>query len=101
MIKKDILKNEETGELYIQFTDEDLKELELNLGDVFEVSERDGAIVLKRTQVSVPIELSEYSREDLEKIIIYCSEHNLTIQEFVVKGLEDFIKNHEHLRNSK
>ena len=56
---------EHSGELFIEFTPEELVQLELDLGDVFECSTDGTSITLKRTKKAIDVDLSEFGKVNL------------------------------------
>lgn len=79
-------------EYYVQFSEEELQKLNIKQGDKFSWEINDDGVLLKKYE-KLDIDLSLFSRELLEFIIIESNNKNLTISEFIEEILESFIKN--------
>ena len=86
---KKILSN---TEYYVQFSEEELQKLNIKQGDKFSWEINDDGVLLKKYE-KLDIDLSLFSRELLEFIIIESNNKNLTISEFIEEILETYIKN--------
>lgn len=79
MITKNLQKTEE---YFIQFTDEELKQLNLQQGDKFTCEIQDGSVLLKKF-ATLEIDISEYSREVLEMLISESVEKDVSVNEVI------------------
>ena len=89
MIKKKI---QSQTEYYVQFTEEEIKELGINVGDKFSIEECKDGILLKKYE-TIDIDLSEFSRETLEFLISLSVEKDITISEVIEDILNRYIEN--------
>ena len=86
MIKKTLQRSED---LLLQFTDEEVKYLNLEPGQKFSVhAHEDGSFELKK-YVPVEIDLSEWSREVLEMIIKKSLEEDITVNDVINEALKE------------
>lgn len=91
MIKKTVQRSDE---LYIQFTDEELKQLNVSEGDKFSWKiQEDGSIFLEKF-VKLDIELSELSREVLEYLVTESIEKDIPVNDVVCQVLEKITVEH-------
>lgn len=79
-----------SDDLYIEFTKEQLEELNVNPGDKFSWEIDKNQIVLKKF-VSVDIDISDWSRELLEMLISLSLEKDLPINDVIADILENQI----------
>ncbi len=79
MITKNLQKTEE---YFIQFTDEELKQLNLQQGDKLTCEIEDGSVLLKKF-ATLEIDISEYSREVLEMLISESVEKDVSVNEVI------------------
>ena len=93
-ITKQIQKQEE---YFIQFTDEELKQLDIQEGDKFtcEINEQDNSILMKKF-ATLEINLAEFSRETLEMLISESIEKDISVNEVINNVLEQTIENLEN-----
>lgn len=77
-------------EYFIDFTDEELESLNIKKGDKFSVDANENEIILKKYE-SIEIDLSEFSKESLIKIINEANEKDITISEYFETILTNFI----------
>jgi hypothetical protein len=77
MIQKTIKRSEEC---FIQFTEEEMIKLGMQVGDKFSIDETDDGIVLKK-YAKLEIDLSEFPRETLEFLISESCEKDISISE--------------------
>lgn len=91
MIKKTVQRSEE---LFIQFTPEELAELNLKEGDKFSWHlADDGSIALKKFE-TIDINLDELNRDVLEFIIAESCEKDISVNEVISNILEQAVKNY-------
>ena len=76
-----------SNDLFIQFDEEDMEKLNLKEGDKFSISFEDGSIKLDPL-VPLELDLSEFPRDVLEKIIIESVEKDITVNDVLVEWLE-------------
>lgn len=85
MIKKTVQRSEEC---YIQFTNEELEQLNIKQGDKFSWEQQDDGIMLKR-YVSIDVDISEWSREALEMLIIESVEKDISVNDVICQILTE------------
>ena len=88
MIKKTIQRSEDC---FVQFTDEELLELNIKAGDKFSCSIENDSVVLKKFE-TIEIDMSEWSRDILEMIISKSTEEDISVNEVISNILESFIE---------
>jgi len=88
MIKKTVQRSDE---LYIQFTDDELKQLNISKGDKFSWKIQDNNSVLLEKFVNLDIELSELSREVLELLVTESVERDISVNDVICEILESFV----------
>ena len=91
MIKKTIQRSDE---LYIQFTDEELKQLNISEGDKFSWKIQDDGSIFLEKFVKLDIELSELSREVLEYLVTESIEKDIPVNDVVCQVLEKITVEH-------
>ena len=79
-------------EYFIQFTDEELKELKLEKGQKYTCEVEDGAIKMV-PYAKVELEISEWPREILEYLIKLSCEQDVSVNEVINDALKEVIKN--------
>ena len=87
MIKKTI---EPTGDVCVKFTEEELEQLNIKQGDKFSIKETDGGILLQKF-TTIDFDLSEYSREILEFLIIESCNKDVSVNEVISDVLEKVV----------
>lgn len=87
-IAKTVLKKEE---YYIQFTDEELAELNMEKGQKFTCDIEDGALKLTPF-AKIELEMGDWSREVLEFIIQESCEKDISVNDVICNLLEEVIK---------
>jgi len=87
MVTKKIQRSEE---LYIQFTDEELKSLNIKAGDKFSWEVENDSVVLKKF-ASLDVDISEWSREVLEMLIVESVEKDISVNEVICNILDNFL----------
>ncbi len=91
-IIKTVQLDSETGESFIQFTDSELAQLGLEIGDKFDVKHlEDGTIVLEKYG-KIQIELDELSREILEFLVHESCERDVSVNVVVSDALKKYIE---------
>ena len=92
MIKKTIQRSDDC---FIQFTEEELAVLNIKPGDKFSWEIKEDSIVMHK-HVPLEIDLSEFSRETLEMLIINSVEKDISVNDVITEAIEHFItKNDE------
>jgi hypothetical protein len=72
-----------TEESYIQFTEEELKELNLSVGDKFSVHHHDdGSIILKKFS-TIEIDMNDFDRKTLEFLVKRSCEKDVSVNEII------------------
>lgn len=82
---------ESTNECCVRFSEEELNLLNIKEGDKFSVETLEDGILLKKYE-ELDIDLSEFSREMLEFLIVESNKSNLTISEFMENFLTNYVK---------
>ena len=95
MIKKTVQRSEDC---FVQFTDEELLELNIKAGDKFSCSIENDSVVLKKFE-TIDIDLSEWSREILEMLISKSVEEDISINEVISNILEQMLPSLEETAN--
>ena len=80
---------------YIEFTEDQCRELNIKEGDQFSMEVEDGVIKLT-PYAALDINLSEMDRSTLELLIQKSVEENITISEVIQKVIEDFIEENDY-----
>jgi hypothetical protein len=84
---------EPTGDVCIKFTDEEMSELGISLGDKFTIKEeKDGSILLQKF-ANMEIDISEWSRDILEELISESCERDVSVNEVISDILESYLEN--------
>lgn len=84
MIKK--IKSKE--DFYIEFSDEELEQLDMKKGDKFSWKLNDDGSVTMEKHKEIELDLDEFSKEDLINLILHSREHDCTIEESITILLE-------------
>jgi hypothetical protein len=87
MITKKVQRSED---LYIQFTDEELKSLNIEPGDKFSWEIENESLVLKKF-VSLDVDISEWSREVLEMLIVESVEKDVSVNDVICNILDKYL----------
>jgi phosphoribosylformylglycinamidine (FGAM) synthase PurS component len=87
MIKKELLP---TNDLYIQFTEEELKELDMNPGDKFDVKLQDDGSIKLSKYIKMELETADWPREFLELLIKESCEKDISVNTVIC----DILKEH-------
>lgn len=87
-IAKTVLKKEE---YYIQFTDEEMAELNMEKGQKFTCDIEDGALKLTPF-AKIELEMEDWPREVLEFIIQESCEKDISVNDVICNLLEEVIK---------
>ena len=95
MIKKTVQRSEDC---FVQFTDEELLELNIKAGDKFSCSIENGSVVLKKFE-TIEIDMSEWPREVLEMIISQSVEEDISVNEVISNILERMLPSLEEMAN--
>ena len=95
MIKKTVQRSEDC---FVQFTDEELLELNIKAGDKFSCSIKNGSVVLKKFE-TIEIDMSEWSRDILEMLISKSIEEDISINEVISNILEQMLPSLEEMAN--
>ena len=83
-------KAQRSEELYIQFTDEELKALNIKAGDKFSWEVENESLVLKKF-ASLDVDISEWSREVLEMLIVESVEKDISVNEVICDILDSYL----------
>ena len=95
MIKKTVQRSEDC---FVQFTDEELLELNIKAGDKFSCSIENESVVLKKFQ-TIEIDMSEWSRDILEMLILKSIEEDISVNEVISNILEQMLPSLEEMAN--
>ena len=79
-----------TEDLCIEFTEEELAKLNIKAGDKFSC-EIDGDGILLKKFVSLDIDISEWSRDVLETLVILSLEQDLPVNDVICNIIENAI----------
>lgn len=82
---------EPTGDLCIKFTEEEMRELNIEEGDKFSWKITDEGVLLQK-YVNIDIDLSELSRDTLEMLIRDSCERDISVNEVICNCIENQIK---------
>lgn len=92
MIKKTVQRSED---LFVQFTPEELKELDIKEGDKFSWNiTEDGNVVLKKFE-TIDINLGDFNRDVLEFIIAESCEKDISVNDVISNILEQAVKEYQ------
>lgn len=80
-------KLQRSDELYIQFTDEELKSLNVEPGDKFSWEVKNDSVVLTKF-ASIEVDISEWSRDVLEMLIVESVEKDISVNEVIADILD-------------
>ena len=79
---------EPTGDLCVKFTDEELAELGIKIGDKFSYSINEDGSVSMQKYVPLDVDISEWSREVLEMLIKESVEKDISVNDVICDILE-------------
>jgi bifunctional DNA-binding transcriptional regulator/antitoxin component of YhaV-PrlF toxin-antitoxin module len=85
-----IKKLQTVEESYIQFTDEELSKLGLQKGDKFTVT-HDGEKIILKPYVKIELDMDEWSRDILEKLIKTSCEEHKPVDEIIEDILRTYV----------
>ena len=88
MIQKVVQKKEE---YYIQFTDEEMEQLKIKPNTKFSFKINDDDSVSMVPYETIQLDLSEFPKEMLIKIICASNEANMTVEDFISSVLEQYL----------
>jgi len=83
-------KVQRSDELFIQFTDKEQEALNIKPGDKFSWEVEDGSLVLKKF-ASLDVDISEWSREVLEMLIVESVEKDISVNEVICDILDKYL----------
>jgi len=92
MIKKTLQPN---NELFIQFSDEEVRELGLEQGQKFSVTPHDDGSFELRPYVKLELDMEEWPREVLEMIIKKSCEEDISANDIINNLLKESLKDFE------
>ena len=92
MIQKTVQKREE---YYIQFTDDEMEQLKIKPNTKFSFKINDDDSVMMVPYETIELDLKEFSKDELIKIIYAANEADMTIEDFIVSVLEKYLPNLE------
>lgn len=79
-----------TEDLYIQFTNEELEQLDVKPGDKFSCHVENGELLLKK-YATIDIDISEWSREVLEFVITQSVERDISVNQVIEESLTSYL----------
>lgn len=82
-----IKKAEPTNELCIKFTEDEMAELNIAIGDKFTVHEENGGFLFKK-YIKVELDISDWSREVLEFLVGESCESDVSVSEVITRAIE-------------
>jgi len=83
-----IKKVQRSEDMFIQFSEEELKQFDLKEGDKFSCHLKDDGVMLEKF-VPLDIDISEFSREALEMLIILSIEQDLSVNDVICNILQE------------
>ena len=95
MIKKTVQRSEDC---FVQFTDEELLDLNIKAGDKFSCSIENESVVLKKFE-TIEIDMSEWSRDILEMLILKSIEEDISVNDVISNILEQMLPSLEEMAN--
>lgn len=84
-ISKTVQRSED---LFVQFSDEELSQLNIKSGDKF-TCELEGTDIVLKKFVPIDIDISNFSKEILEFLIVESIEKDISVNEIIIDILED------------
>jgi len=88
-----IKKLQQSEEVYIQFTPEELAEHGLKIGDKFSCKIEENSIILKK-YAEIELDMSEYPREVLMHLIAESVEQDISVNEVIEQVIASYIDQH-------
>lgn len=82
-------------EAYVQFTDEEMAELDIKENDEFEVEIQNDGILLKK-MATVDLDLAEFPRDILEYLVKESCDKNVSCNKIIRETLEYYINKNEY-----
>lgn len=95
MITKKLIQSEDC---YVQFTDEEMSQLNIQPGDKFNVKHHDDGSILLEKFVPIDIYLEEFDKETLIHLIKMSIENDCTVSETINDILKEVIQQNEFLK---
>lgn len=86
-----IKKVQELKECYIQFTDEEMAELNIKPKQKFSVNVMSDDSIILKPFATIDINLSEFSRDVLEMLIQESVEKDVSVNEVIVEHLTNYL----------
>jgi len=77
-------------DVYIQFTEDELLELNLNAGDKFSIKQLENGFVFEK-HVPIEIDIEEFDIEILRKLVGESLQKDLPVGEIITQALQDSI----------
>lgn len=90
-------KVQRSEELFIQFTPEELQQLNLKEGDKFSWKIEDEGLLLQKYG-SIDIDLADFSRETLEMLVTLSIEKDITVSEVIEEIIRNVVEEDKHGR---
>ena len=82
-----------TNDLYMQFTEEELKELNMAPGDKFDCKIQDDGSIRLEKYVKLELDMEEWPREVLQMIIKKSCEEDISVNEVISNLLRESLDN--------
>ena len=82
---------QEKTEHYIQFTPEEIKSFGWEEGEELSITEEDGNIIIQKL-APIDIDLSEFSREELEALITESCDREMNMNELIIEILVEAVE---------
>ena len=89
-------KIQRSEDLFVQFTPEELKDLNIKEGDKFSWEITKEGVSLKKF-ATLDIDISDWSREVLEMIIVKSLESDKTVNEVICDLIDSYINNYRDI----
>lgn len=90
-------KVQRSEELFIQFTPEELQQLNIKEGDKFSWKIEDEGLLLQKYG-SIDIDLADFSRETLEMLVTLSIEKDITVSEVIEEIIRNVVEEDKHGR---
>lgn len=87
---------EPTGDVCVKFTEEELLKLGLQKGDKLSWEEAENGFLLKKYE-RIDIDISEWSREVLEMLIVESVEQDISVNDVICNILEEQFSKQENV----
>jgi hypothetical protein len=87
-------------DVYLQFTEDELLELNINAGDKFTVKPHEDGFILEK-KVPLDIDLGEFDNEILQRLVAESLEKDLPVGDIINEALEKFMSQLDYTENNE